>query len=357
MLLFKSHFLSCALAWLTYGALGSTAQDTTSNSTELFIPPPGLKFRLIGYQGGEAIFANNGRDLKNTLRLYDGNKEKHGDQWWTLEKAPGGRYFIKSTYRPNDHAVMFLNSETLGTWKKGYKDQHFIFEQPDDRVELDDEGDFFRVVEPEQNNVLVARKSDGLVGKYSADGARYSDQYFSFDFEDTDVYDIKFDLSQARKSEPEAMVVRGTAINQSKNPAVQTVTLTDEYTETSRFEFQAGYSFSLSTSFTVNLIPEVVSGTVEATHTLSFSTTVGKETERKKNFGNALQVTVSPRTKAVVEGKINRWTLDVPVTIYSRPKWDKKHKIKIVTKATYKGIALSQIDWKNNKDINLDTSS
>ena len=357
MLFFKSHFLSCALAWLAYGTLGSTAQDTASNSSELFIPPPGLKFRLIGYQGGQAIFANNERDPKNTLQLYDGSNEKYDDQWWTLENAPGGRYFIKSTYRPNDHYVMFANPSGLGIWKKGQKDQHFIFEQPDGQVELDDEGDFFRVVEPETDNVLVARKSETRVGKYPANGARYPDQYFSFDFEDTDVYDIKFDLSQARKSEPETMVVRGTAINHSDRSSYQTVSLNDELTEKSKFEYNSGYSFSFGASFSVSIIPEVASGTVETTHTSSFSTTMGKETERKKGFTSSLQVEVSPHSKADVYGTINRWTLDVPVTMYSRPKWDRKHKIKIITKATYKGVALSQIAWIQDPGMNLTKSS
>lgn len=356
MLWFKSQLVPCALTWLACSVLGSNAQETAPDSNELFVPPPGLKFRLIAYQGGKAIFANNDRDPKNTLQLYPGEKEKFADQWWTLQDASDGRSFIKSTYRPNDNSVMFANQKQLGMWKKDFKDQHFTFEKADGKAELDEEGDYFRVVVPEENMVLVARSGDTRVDQYHADGPKYTDQYFSFDFEDTDVYDMKFDLSQSRKSEPEVMVVKGTAINQDTRPASQTVTINDELTEKSKFEFTAGYSFSLTTSFTVNIIPEVVSGTVQATHTLAFSTTMGKETERKKGFASALQITVPPRTKSVVEGRVNRWTLDVPVTLYSRPKWDKKHRVKIVTKALYKGVALSEIDWINKPAQNLTMS-
>lgn len=354
---FKSQFMPCALTWLACTVLGSNAQDTASGSEELFVPPPGLKFRLIGYQSTQAIFANNDRDPKNTLQQYPGDKEKFDDQWWTLQDAGGGRSFIKSTYRANDNSVMFANLNSLGMWKKDFKDQHFTFEKSDGKVELDEEGDYFRVVASEVNTVLVSRRNEHRGDQYHADGPKYPDQYFSFDFEDTEVYDIKFDIDKAHKSEPEMMIVKGTAINYDDKPALQTVTLNDELTEKSKFEFSAGYSFSLSTSFTVNVIPEIVSGTVEATHTASFSTTMGKETERKKGFGSSLQVTVAPRSKAVVEGQVRRWTLDVPVTIYSRPKWDKKHRVKIITKAIYKGVALSEIDWINRKAHNLTKSS
>lgn len=356
MLWFKSHLVPCALSWLACTALGS-AQETASDSEELFIPPPGLKFRLIGYHSDQAIFANNDRDPKNTLQCYPAQQAKYDDQWWTLQDAGDGRSFIKSSYRANDNRVMFANGGSLGIWNKDFKDQHFSFEKSDGTVELDEEGEYFRLVASEANSVLVSSRGNNRVSKYPADSSKYADQYFSFDFEDTEVYDIKFDINKAHKSEPQIMIVKGTATNYDTQPAPMTVTLNDELVEKSKFEFSAGYSFSLSTSFTVSVIPEIVSGTVEATHTASFQTTMGKETERKKGFGSSLQVTVKPKSKAVVEGQVKRWTLDVPVTMYSRPKWDKKHRVKIVTKAIYKGVALSEIDWLNRESQNLTKSS
>ncbi|KAL4914799.1 hypothetical protein BDW62DRAFT_204304 [Aspergillus aurantiobrunneus] len=242
---------------------------------------------------------------------------------------------------------MFANSDAVGIYEKDYPDQHFTFEQADGQVELDQEGQYFRVLEPEKNVVLFCRRGETLVGKHPADQRKYSNQYFSFDFEDTEVYDVKFDLESGKRSEPDVKIVTAKAINKDSKPVTMTPKLTEGLSEKSKFERTSGFSLTVGTSITVHAIPEVISGKIKLETTSSTSVAFGKETERKKDFESSIAVTVSPKSVATVTGKIERWTLDVPATIYSRLKWDKGKKVQIITKALYRGVSLSDITWTN----------
>jgi len=65
-------------------------------SSAFYIPPPGLRFRLIGYASKCAIFS---RDTANPyVGHYNVSHGEYPDQWFTLLHGTGGnagRYAIK----------------------------------------------------------------------------------------------------------------------------------------------------------------------------------------------------------------------------------------------------------------------
>lgn len=60
-----------------------------------YIPPPGIRFRLIGYESKDAIFS---RSMNPQVGNYPAASEKYSDQYFTLVAGIGtrqGSYLIK----------------------------------------------------------------------------------------------------------------------------------------------------------------------------------------------------------------------------------------------------------------------
>jgi len=71
-------------------------QNHLSMSSTFYIPPPGLRFRLIGYVSQCAIFSRN--TMEPYVWHYSVSHGEYSDQWFTLLHGTGsrsGRYAIK----------------------------------------------------------------------------------------------------------------------------------------------------------------------------------------------------------------------------------------------------------------------
>jgi hypothetical protein len=67
----------------------------TASNEDIFIPPPGLYFRMVGYKDNANIFSRT----QPPPEVGTSTAEDHSDQWWCLREGTGdrkGRYIIKN---------------------------------------------------------------------------------------------------------------------------------------------------------------------------------------------------------------------------------------------------------------------
>jgi hypothetical protein len=67
----------------------------TANNEDIFIPPPGLYFRIVGYKDSADIFSR----IQPQPEVGTSTSDDYSDHWWGLREGTGdrkGRYIIKN---------------------------------------------------------------------------------------------------------------------------------------------------------------------------------------------------------------------------------------------------------------------
>lgn len=81
--------------------------------TELYIPPPGITFRLLGHSSQKVLFSRNvGRDLSQNFGTESVGTTRSDDQYFTLVLGTGsnqGKYLFKSKLTGK---ILFTSGDT-----------------------------------------------------------------------------------------------------------------------------------------------------------------------------------------------------------------------------------------------------
>lgn len=165
-------------------------------SSVLYVPPPGLQFRLWGKSSGKVLYSNS----RHKPAVFHASKDDvQESQWFYLIHGSGpraGKYAIKGK---ESDKVIFSRRHTQpfvdhiggdGT----YDDNWHVFE-----LGTGSNAGWFRIVTPVPANVaLVSRNHvEPYVFNHPVTEV-YEDQFFQFDFEPIDVTALNWDLDAAR---------------------------------------------------------------------------------------------------------------------------------------------------------------
>ncbi|KAF9648920.1 hypothetical protein BDM02DRAFT_3186671, partial [Thelephora ganbajun] len=160
-------------------------------SSGFYIPPPGLRFRLVGYASQWAIFSRNTSD--SPVGHHPASQE-YPDQWFTLLHGSGnhaGLYAVKSQVTGN---VLFSRSQSTRVGHIGgdgkYEDKSI---EPDSGQYTN----YFRLITPSDGLTLFSRLSPNALGNHPENDF-HADQLFGFFWEDMKVDKIEYNLDAGK---------------------------------------------------------------------------------------------------------------------------------------------------------------
>jgi len=111
--------------------------------------------------------------------------------------------------------------------------------------------DMFRIICPATNTAVFSRThTDSRVGNYKPASKVYSDHYFSFLFEDTEVVRVEYDLKLGKVVNATLKVLATqTLINNTKRDQEMSFNLNETETHTSTWEYSTGFTISVGACF------------------------------------------------------------------------------------------------------------
>lgn len=290
---------------------------------DLYIPPTGFQFRLVNKYTNNVIFAKN-----DGLNDYSGGTI-YDDQWFTLEDAgESNKYYIKSTYGPNGGKVIYAKSSGVGIYNKEYADQRMVLE-----AGTGDMLGSFRIRNDYSGMVIASQGSKDLVS-YHSDESKYPDQYWQFYFEDTEIDRVEYAIDKGTitgtgPGTPMITWVR----NEDSRPATLTGHVGGKYAETSTFTYSVGFSIAVGAKASFG-VPGIAGGEISTQYTILNNYEWSKTSSWENNVGADVATEVPGHMRKEIVGSINRSTLNVPCTVYSK---SKKTGTEVITKAEYKG--------------------
>ena len=290
-----------------------------------YIPEEGLRFQIVGYYSNKALFAKDGH-----LGDFDIHRE-YDDQWWTLIPRGDGKYSIKSAYRRSYNKAIYSKWNECGLWDMhdGYDDQYFSIEFG--------KGDFegyARLITLSTDTCLWA--GDNSVQNIRASNSNDPQSYFAFYYEDMNVVDITYDTTQGSLTAKPDVTITSTVTNDGDTEVKLTADLVRTKSTTSSFSRSHGFSISVNTEITWNVIPTVLSGKVSTDYSTSHTWTVGEDKTDSQTIGTKIEVPVPKRSKVQVEGAVKSSIIDVPATITLE---SKTTKTRVKSYAMYRGTA------------------
>ncbi|KAJ7752340.1 hypothetical protein B0H16DRAFT_1317483, partial [Mycena metata] len=296
-----------------------------------FIPPPQLSFRIISYSTGKPFFST-----APAFGLASDAKNKDPNQYFSLIPATGthsGLYLIRGK---KSKEALFSNKRVSTTAGSGgqFTDDCFFKLVP---------GKFgfkgqVRLVAPSTSTVItVPSGSTRVVNQpFNEKDDPASAQFLSFQYDDMSVDGIQYDLPNAKILEDApAEIGRGTFHNPTTVPQPNEFKRTKISSETSTFEFLAGFTLSAEATFEAG-IPVVSS----ASFTLGVSTsqqwTWGKSSIVQRTYSVSSSIVTNPNYQTVVVSTYTIGKLQVPFTIYST---SKATGVKVTTEGVWTGTS------------------
>ncbi|KUI65119.1 hypothetical protein VM1G_00076 [Cytospora mali] len=310
-----------------------------STSEQFWTPPPGLRFRLIAYYSNKAIFGKNG-----VVSHFDASKV-YDDMWWTLvphsEPAMRSWYHIRSEYKYNDEKCI-----TIATGEK------LDLQQLNDTNEGHGPSQWFQLVPGagRYKGCFLIRQSrtflQSPVGEGPLKAVRQpyhhpglAEEYFSFAFEDTEVYKTEFNLDHATTlGSSKTHAFEQKVVNGGSTDATMKLDLRRSQAVTGTFSRSHGFSIGFGSKLKVKSIPWIgPEGEFELNADTSHQWTMGENTTWTTTIGFEVTTVVPPQKVGVGKGVFKESEMSVPVKIYSR---SKSTGVDAITEAVYTGVAV-----------------
>jgi hypothetical protein len=302
-------------------------------SAELYIPPEGLAFRLLGYLSQHVLYSRTHRKPEFGHHPVT---DDYPDHYFTLVKGTGARqglYAIKSK-----HTGYVLYSRTHRDPRVGHDSENGRYDDNWFKLEPG-KGQYakqFRLLCPYSDTVIFSRtaKEPEVWNHPSSDV--YADHHFSFLFEDMQVDKIEYDLKLGKilTSTPK-ILANQTIVNDSDVDQTLTFEVAENETHTSSHEQTTGFSITVGTSFSAG-IPFIGGADFKVEATASHSWTIGKSTSFSKTYTTSFPVKAGPHTTVTATSTVNKGDLEVPFTIYLS---SKSAGIKVQTRGVWRGVS------------------
>ncbi|KAI0757737.1 hemolytic lectin [Daedaleopsis nitida] len=317
--------------------MSSEAKSTSAvapRSSELYIPPPGLAFRILGYASQNVIFSRDHDPSR--VGQTPVTETVWGDQWFTLLHGTGehaGLYAIKGreygyvlySRRNEDPRVYHVE----GNGK--YNDNWFKIEPGQGQYAL-----HFRLITPSEGMAMFSRTNEYPYLYNIESGKIYSDHYFSFIWEDMQVDRVDFDLEAGFIVSSTPITLAGqTLTNNSDVEQEMSFSVDKGVTNTSSFEYSTGFTVTVGMEFSVG-IPFISEGkfSIEASSTNTW--TWGSSTEYTTQYTASFPVKAGPHQKVHATSMVNQGVLDVPYTMHLS---SKSAGVKVQTTGTWRGVS------------------
>lgn len=285
----------------------SQSPCTKNIMPDLYIPPAGFAFRLLGLDSNRVVVGKNG-DLEDFDKLV-----VYADQWFTLAETPvEGSYYIKSTFSANNGKVMYLKEGDQGIYAQSEYDDQYLVLDPG----TGDRQGWFRIVNRSTNRVLCSKKGHGIKN-WLANKEKYDDQYFCFLFEDTEIDHVEYDFNKGKILQTKPDAITDTLRNEGTAPAKLIANLKRTLSETSSFQDSEGFTITVGAKATIG-VPGVVSGEISTQLSTMSNFTWGHTSTVSKEVGSTVEITVPGGHKQEVVGTIRESKIDVLCTIYSK---------------------------------------
>ncbi|KAI0038962.1 hypothetical protein FA95DRAFT_1528853, partial [Auriscalpium vulgare] len=211
--------------------------------SDLYIPPNGLYFRLVGYASLHVLFSRTHAQPEVGHTPVTG---EYPDQFFTLVPGTGertGLYLIQSkttnvlfSRTTGDPKVWHVDGE--GNWDDNW---FKLVAGTGNNVET------FRLLCPATKTVIYSRveaKPEFL--NYPSDGTIYPDQHFSFLFEAMQVDKIDYDVKLGKVVSSASLILVSKPLkNDSDKEQEMKYELDESVTHTSTFEYSSGFTVAL----------------------------------------------------------------------------------------------------------------
>ncbi|KAF2755372.1 hypothetical protein EJ05DRAFT_99601 [Pseudovirgaria hyperparasitica] len=294
---------------------------------QFYIPPKEISFRLKNYLSKKVLYSKKG-----DFGHYDGGI--NDDQYWQLIPGTGeyeGYYMVKSK---NTSECLFSRTKktpnvdtTSGNGK--WRDNWFKLEPG-----TGDRANYFRLRNLDSNTVVFSRtEKKPYVGNFGADGDKFDDQYWSFEFEDMEFVsiDYRIDQQKALSSKP-VSIAHKTLVNENgEKDLTMVVVLAKNMTMTSIHEYTNGISVKGTYSF--SSLASIIGTSLEIGASKEWK--VGEHTTTTTVFEDRPELTAAPGYVTTGEIVSTQKELEIPYTMVLK---SKSTGYEVKSSGTYKGV-------------------
>jgi len=301
--------------------------------TALYVPPEGLRFRIVGYASQCAIFSRNSPEPE--VWHYNISHGDFADQWFTLLHGSGnhkGLYAIKGRVSGK---VLFSRSQkpSVGhiAGNGQYEDNWFKIE-----AGVGQYAGNFRLITPSQGLTLFSRVSQDPTFSNYTSSSFYSDQLFRFIWEDMKVDKVEFNLDAGKilASTPITLAEQ-VLTNNSNSEQEMSFSVNKAITNTSTFEYSTGFTVTVGMEFSVG-IPNIAESKFKVEASTTNTWTWGQTTSYTTSYTANFPVKAGPHQSVRATSVVNQGTLDVPYVMHMS---SKSTGVKVETSGTWRGVS------------------
>jgi len=281
--------------------------------SELYIPPKGIYFRILGYSSNCCIYSRNENDP--CVWHYNVSHGDFPDQWFSVLPGTGthaGLYAIKGkesgkvlySRAENDPKVYHITGDGY------YEDNWFRFEAGTGTYK-----GYFRLITPCNSGAIYSRASnEPTFANYPASPA-YPDHYFAFIFEDMTITKVEYNIDQAKITLAQPLVIASQEATNNTSVAQQSsITVSETKTHTSTFDYTLGFTITVGTTFLAGL-PGVAEGKVNASVANEHQFKWGSTDSIAHLWSASFTATIPPHKTIKAVSTVTQGTLNVPYTI------------------------------------------
>ncbi|KAH9478015.1 hypothetical protein JR316_0010250 [Psilocybe cubensis] len=313
---------------MIFTKIGSASRRTIAvTMPDLFIPPPGFYFRLVGYQSTRALHSRTTQEpevwhwysspeFKDQLFELLYGTDHHAGLYAIRGKVTGKVLFSRVKQEPRI-------GHTDGNGR--YYDNYYSFEAGTGKLSSS-----FRMVCPSTSTVWVSRTTaDPQVCNEPSDGDIHDYQYFSFVFEDTDIERVEYHVDQGKILNSTPIMIATQWLARGKD-----VTISASTQETSTFQFAQGFPIPLGAAI-VAATPVVEDGKISLDTSSTSNFTWCSTTTTSKAYTVDIPMDTHLDSDSQAFMSVTQSHLDIPITVYSK---SKETGVVVKTEGKYYGV-------------------
>ncbi|KZT10565.1 hemolytic lectin LSLb [Laetiporus sulphureus 93-53] len=301
--------------------------------TDIYIPPEGLYFRLLGFASRQVIFARNSPSPDVGLSPVN---DQATDQYFSFIYGTGERADLYAIKSKATGKVLFsrTHKEPYVGQIDGdgrYNDNWFKIE-PGKTYR----SKYFRLVAPSTGTALVSRTHLKPYFWNHPQTQVCDDQYFTFLFEDMSIDKIEYDLKDGRilSSTPNVLATQ-VLENSSSQTQEMSFHFSETLTQTSTFDYTAGFTIAVGTAFKAG-VPFFAETEFKVDISVNNEWKWGEENTFSKTYAATFSVRAGPGETVKAVSTVDTGTLSVPFTAYLS---SKSTGFEVTTEGIWRGVS------------------
>ncbi|KAI0741309.1 hemolytic lectin [Daedaleopsis nitida] len=311
-----------------------SSKGSTAVAGEVYIPPAGLAFRILGHDSQNVIFSR--LDANPQVGQVSVTDKVNDNQYFTLLYGTGARtgtYAIKGRVSGD-----VLYSRTAPEPRVYHNagdgqddDNWFKFE-----AGTGPHAKSFRLITPSQS-VAVYSRTDQPPFLANIDQTQLSgDQFFTFIWEDMQVDKVEYNLDAGTIVSSNPIILSEETFTNNTNAPTEVSFVVDQAVKTtSEFEYSTGFPVTFGMAFSVG-IPLYNSGSSKFTVGGASANEWGWSTQSTMQVTGTFPIALIPHQAARAVSVVNQGILSVPYTLYLS---SKSSGVQVQTTGTWHGVS------------------